>query len=241
MNRRSIFNKITTTAFSPTLIIDTPHHLSNEQLQLLHRGPTYVPPCQLHLSSSSESIFDITLTQSAPLRRQFSSLFSKIGTFQAKSISFEETILKIFHQLFSLPLTASIEKRALSEKQLVQSIRKYFKDNNLILRRTADQQNVFYLGDVSNFEAKAHDYLAGIDSFELVETIDKKTNGQVQKLDQIVHVINFELKIIQKDQHIKEELLNPLHTPRSQIEFPYLYFLPKINKVNVTNCFHLIF
>ena len=200
-----------------------------------------MPPCQLHLSSSSESIFDITLTQSVPLRRQFSSLFSKIGTFQAKSISFEEKIMKIFHQLFSLPLPASIEKRALSEKQLVQSIRTYLKDNNFILRRTADQQNVFYLGDVSDFEAKARDYLAGIDSFELVETIDKKTNGQVQKLDQIVRMINSELKTIQKEQHIKEELLQQLHIQRSQIEFPYLYFLPEINKVNVTHCFHFMF
>ena len=40
--------------FQPHMFIDATTHLFNrEQLKLLDRGPTYVPPCQMRMSSPS--------------------------------------------------------------------------------------------------------------------------------------------------------------------------------------------
>ena len=57
--------------------IDAKHLLSDKQRQLLERGPTYVPPCQLHLSASLSSVDDLIKKQYAPLQHQMASLFSR--------------------------------------------------------------------------------------------------------------------------------------------------------------------
>ncbi|CAF4805660.1 unnamed protein product, partial [Rotaria socialis] len=58
-----------------------------------------------------------------------------------------------------MPVPSKIEQRGLHKKHLVQSIRFAFDKQNLILRRTADNKNTFYLGNRKEFEAKANDYL----------------------------------------------------------------------------------
>ncbi|CAF1657168.1 unnamed protein product, partial [Didymodactylos carnosus] len=145
------------------MIIDTDHHhLTNEQLKFLNNGPTYVPPYQMHVSSSRllSTTFDIVLKQSRSLRRQFASLFSQFSMHLPRSMTFEQELINIFNDLFSSPLPSSMETRALAEKQLVRSIRNNLKMNNLIVRRTADQQNIFYLGNAVEFEKRIHEYWA---------------------------------------------------------------------------------
>ncbi|CAF4631296.1 unnamed protein product, partial [Rotaria socialis] len=63
--------------FSSSLIIDTSHQLIPEQLKLLSRGPTYVPPCQLSISSLNQSTDDIIKKQYASLKHQLNNVFSK--------------------------------------------------------------------------------------------------------------------------------------------------------------------
>ncbi|CAF4412371.1 unnamed protein product, partial [Adineta steineri] len=53
-------NKSTKNSCAPTLIQDAIHYLSRKELAFLHRGPTYVSPCQLH-DPSSPIIFDLAL------------------------------------------------------------------------------------------------------------------------------------------------------------------------------------
>ncbi|CAF4910353.1 unnamed protein product, partial [Rotaria magnacalcarata] len=63
--------------FSLSLIIDAIHRFSDKELQLLNRGPTYVPTGQISISSSGQSIDDIIKKKYAPLKHQLSYLFSK--------------------------------------------------------------------------------------------------------------------------------------------------------------------
>ena len=51
--------------------------LTDKQLQLLNRGPTYITLCQMYVSSSSRSIHDIMEKQFAPLKQQLTNLFTK--------------------------------------------------------------------------------------------------------------------------------------------------------------------
>ena len=48
-----------TDGFLFNIIISTKHSFNNQQLQLLCRGPSYVPPYQMYISSSYASINDV--------------------------------------------------------------------------------------------------------------------------------------------------------------------------------------
>ncbi|CAF4049665.1 unnamed protein product, partial [Rotaria magnacalcarata] len=64
--------------FSTSLIIDTTHHtLTKKEIQLLNRGPSYVPPYQLSISSSMTTNDEIIKRKYAPLKHQLATLFSK--------------------------------------------------------------------------------------------------------------------------------------------------------------------
>ncbi|CAF5163541.1 unnamed protein product, partial [Rotaria magnacalcarata] len=52
-------DKMKRIGFSSSIIIDAIHQLSDKELQLLNRGPSYVPPGQISISSSGQSVDDI--------------------------------------------------------------------------------------------------------------------------------------------------------------------------------------
>ena len=126
------------------MIQHTTHHLSQEQVAFLNRGPTYVLPGQLHRWSTLSSN-DLLLKQMAPLQRQLTRIFGKYPVDLSRRMHFEREIQQQFHQSFSKPLPTSIEQRSNDEKQLIQSIQHDLNQKDLILRRTADDNNVFYL------------------------------------------------------------------------------------------------
>ena len=66
-----------TDGFLSNIIISTKHSFNNQQLQLLCRGPSYVPLCQMYVSSSCESMNDLIKKQYTPLKNQLTNLFSK--------------------------------------------------------------------------------------------------------------------------------------------------------------------
>jgi hypothetical protein len=136
VSRRSDSKRKKIIGFSPTTIIDTDHHLSSSQLVLLHRGPTYVPPCQMQIASSLPSN-DILSKKFVSLRRHLAFLFSHYRLNIAVRLDCEPTIKNLFKEYFSTssPLPLPIHQRALYEKKLVQSIRHQFKTDKLILRR----------------------------------------------------------------------------------------------------------
>jgi hypothetical protein len=222
-----------TTRFSSRMIIDATHQLTDKQIQLLNRGPTYVPPCQMHISSSCQSIDDIVKKQYAPLKHQLACIFSKYRVNIALSMEIEEQINVQFNDLFSIPIPSSIRKRALYEMELVRSIQHSLKNSNLILRRTADNQNTFYLGNVHDFEAKADDYLAKTDTYKLLITIYDESNEQPMhdEFKEMIESINFALETLEKRNAVDKDLFDRLHVNASKVELPYLYFLPDISKV----------
>ncbi|CAF1155126.1 unnamed protein product [Rotaria sordida] len=129
-------------SYSPTMIIQTSsHQLIDEQIKLLNRDPTYVPPCQIYVSSSFISMNDVTQKQYKLLQHHLSILFAKHNTNTSEGMFINKDIKDTFINYFSLPLPLSLYQRVLHEKQLVESIREHLQMNNLILRRTADETN----------------------------------------------------------------------------------------------------
>ena len=55
-----------TDGFLSNIIISVKHSFNNQQLQFLCRGPSYVPPCQMYISSSYVSVNDVIKRQYAP-------------------------------------------------------------------------------------------------------------------------------------------------------------------------------
>ncbi|CAF4547497.1 unnamed protein product, partial [Rotaria magnacalcarata] len=151
-------DKMKRIGFSLSLIIDAIHRFSDKELQLLNRGPTYVPTGQISISSSGQSIDDIIKKKYAPLKHQLSYLFSKYHINIALSMEIQQKISDQFTELFSVPIPSNLHQRALYEDRLILSIRYSLNENNLILRRTADNMNTFYLGNLQEFETKAYDY-----------------------------------------------------------------------------------
>ena len=125
---------------------------------------------------------------------------------------FEEEINKIFEHLFSTPLSNSIQQRALEERKLVQSIRQHLKMKNLILKRTADHKNIFYLGDAKDFQDKIHQFLlTTTDLFELFITIDENHQNHINEiLDEIVSNINIPLKNMFHEKKIKTRTIQTI-------------------------------
>ncbi len=144
--------------------------------------------------------------------------------------------------LFSLVLPSSLHQRVLYEKQLVQSIRENLKANNLILRRLANQRNVFYLGNMQDFNEKANEYMTKTDVLELCEIIDE-TNLQKthEYLNQVIKSINSELETIFQNKKIYKDLLEKLYIDTAKVQLSYLYFLPDVSKVGYFLCAFQLF
>jgi hypothetical protein len=146
----------------------------------------------------------------------------------------ETDIHQNFVNLFSISIPAHICKRATYEKNIIQSIRCSLNKNNLILRRTADNQNTFYLGNKQDFEAKANDYLSQSDAYEVLTTIDDEKNNEQKiqaDLKKRIESMNFALGILKRTNALDKDLVASLLTDTTKIKLPYLYFLPDVSKV----------
>ncbi|CAF2034186.1 unnamed protein product, partial [Rotaria magnacalcarata] len=213
--------------FSSSLLIDTSHRLIPEQLKLLNRGPTYVPPCQLSISSLNQSIDDIIKKQYASLKHQLNNVFSKYHVNIALSMDIQQKISDTFTNLFSMPVPSKIQQRGLHEKHLVQSIRFAFNKQNLILRRTADNKNTFYLGNRKEFEAKANDYLMKSHDY-IVFSSKYKCN----ELKEMIESMNELLMRLKTNKSISDNVYHRLLIDASKVKLPYLYFLPDVSIEN---------
>ena len=225
-----------TLSFPPTMIIDpsVQHHFTNEQLKLLNRGPTYVPSCQMYVSLPSISMNDIIQKQFKLLQHhlniQYSANLHDINSAQSMLITKE--IKDIYRLLFSISLPSSLQQRALHEKQLVESIREHLKVNHFILRRTADQKNVFYLGNRKEFEEKASEYMMKTHLFHFCEDASEINLSQAHAyLKKNVKDMNNELEKIFHNKKLHKDTLNELYIHMDKIKLPYLYFLPDVSKV----------
>lgn len=241
-------------SYSPSLIMDAAaaavHSFTAEQIQLLNRGPTYRAPCQINASSSSSSQLKEQLQQHyRSFQHDLNLVLNKFQVNPARSMFIHKEIKETYMTLFSLPLLASssspstataaaaLHRRALYEKQVINSIRKQIQARNLILRRTADQNNVFYLGNRAIFEEKAHQWMSNTTNavFEECHTIDDTQLQATQDyLMKVNKDINAEFDILFPNRKTHRDVLNKIWIETTtnvitKIQLPYLYFLPHVS------------
>ena len=213
--------------------IDAKHLLSEKQRQLLQRGPTYVPPCQLHLSASLSSVDDLIKKQYAPLQHQMALLFSRYNIGIAQQENMKGQIKEEFKTVFSQPVPDAVLGRASREKQCVQSIQTTMKKNDWILRRTADHQDSFYLGERKYFEEKCNAYMSQTDAYQLLFTVDEQSRSHVrQKLLRKIRGLNAELETLHKQKRLMTGAYETLRVNVDKVSLPYLYFLPELSTAN---------
>ncbi|CAF1097789.1 unnamed protein product [Adineta ricciae] len=230
LSRRSDIDK-SNIGCSPSLYQDTiNHHLTMEQINYLNRGPTYVSPCQQHLSIHQINPIDRVLRkQIAPLHRQLTRFFTKYPIDISRRLNFEKQIEKLFEKSFSSFIPLNIEQYAKYEQQLVQSIKYQLEKDHLLLRRTADNNNTYYLGDLKEFNCQTNAYMTNAMYFKMLGFIDEK-NSEEHYITQIIHSINSSLEELhQKGSIRKQHLPRMLAVPRINTSIPHLYFLPQIN------------
>lgn len=214
------------------MIQNASHHLPSELVRFLNRGPTYVLPCQMHLLSTPSTSLDQILTkQIMSLRQQLAKLFIKYPVDLTRRRIFLRDMEKQFVQSFSRPIPAVIEQRVFYEKQLLQSIESQLKSDQLILRRTADENNTYYLGDRDGFERMAQDHLENSHCYEMIGTIDE-LHSERHHLTVITQSIDLAIETLARKKLIPTDHLKKLQIGgRTNITLPYLYFLPKIHQV----------
>ena len=230
--------------FAPTIIIDTTatlhHQFNDQQIKLLNRGPCYLPPCQMYVSSSFVSINDMLQKQYKFLQHHLNIIFSKFQINTAQSMFINKEIKDAFMGVFSKPLSSLIYQRALYKKQLVESIQRHLNCRNLILRRLANQTNVFYLGNRDDFHTKADEFMNKTDIFEWCQSIDEDNlRTTIEYLKTTINSLNSRIETIFQNQKISKDLVAKLYTDINNFQLPYLYFLPDIISSKVRYTFRL--
>ncbi|CAF1602325.1 unnamed protein product [Rotaria magnacalcarata] len=219
--------------FSPSMIICTSRHaFTDEQLKLLNRGPTYVPPYQTYISSTDQSTIEMIKKNFKLLQHHLTILLTKSNVNMAQAMLIIKQIKDVYTLTFSRSLSSVMYQRAIYERNLVDTIRAHLKSNGLILRRTADQRNVFYLGNRNDFEDKTNEYMKKTDIFEICDDINNE-NLQVTRhyLVKKIKAFNDELNIIFHDKKYKD-FIEKLSIDTDKVELPYLYFLPDVSQKN---------
>ncbi|CAF3104674.1 unnamed protein product [Rotaria sp. Silwood2] len=219
---------------SSSLIIATTHQFNDKQLQLLSRGPSYVPPCLIYILFSNESMDDIVKKQFAPLKHQLMNLFEKHNINLPLIMEMQDKNYKAFNDIFSKPIPFNLYERAIYEKNLIQSIQYSLKKNNLILRRTADNMNTFYVGNIQDFETKADKYLTKSDDYKVLININDENNEKPLDgaLKEMIDSMNSLLEKLKTHKAINDDLFKRLVVDPAKIKLPYLYFLPNVSKEN---------
>ncbi|CAF1336936.1 unnamed protein product, partial [Rotaria sordida] len=210
------------------MIQNTIHNLTLEQIKFLNRGPTYVPPCQLHiLSKSSFTLAQLVTKEMVPLRRHLNKLFGKYTVDLSRKMNFEEEIQLAFNESFLGPLPTVLEHRAFYEKQIIQSIRHHLNKDRLILRRTADDKNTYYLGQLDELQQKSNEYIENSNSYEFIGIINE-INTEEKYLKEVIQSIDtgleklYQRKLINKDYQMKFSI-----SKKTNVKLPYVYFLPR--------------
>ena len=233
------------------MIQHTAHHFSFEQIQLLNRGPTYVVPAQMRLFNTQQVLDSILIEQFVPLRKQLLSIFTRFSLDLARQQTFRRSLEQQFLQSFSSTVPNHIEQRAKYEQKLLQSIQSKLTYDDLILRRTADDFNTFYLDNYNNFNRLCQNQLESSTYFELVTSLDvNNPNAEQQYLTELIVSMDTFLQGLQKKKELHMEYLTKLQlAKKTNLQLPYLYFLPVTHQVVYshlssrfpTNSFHFYF
>lgn len=168
----------------------------------------------------------IISTQIKPLQRQLNVFFNEYTISINAKAGFLTDFKRLFNELFSVRLPVSVEQRAHSERQLVLSIRQKLKRDQLVLRRTTDQMNIFYLTNAHDFKRQSSDCFNRITSYERIANIADSNSLQAQ-LNEICKSIDTVLLQLRRQGRIQENQLMKMSVKRANIALPHLYFLPE--------------
>ncbi|CAF1502221.1 unnamed protein product, partial [Rotaria sp. Silwood1] len=190
---------------------------------------TYVPPCLMYILFADQSINDIVKKQFAPLKHQLMILFQNYKINLPLRMEIQDKLFNKFENLFSHPIPAQLFQRAVYEKHLIQSIRYTLQKNNLILRRTADNMNTFYIGNRSEFEAKADQYLIRSENYDVLIDINNQNNEKPlhTALKNMMKSMNSLLEKLKAHNAIKDELYEQLVADPTKTKLLYLYFFTR--------------
>ncbi|CAF2819302.1 unnamed protein product [Rotaria sp. Silwood2] len=231
MNNDEISEYVKIMGPSSSIIIHATHKLNQKQLQLLSRGPSYVSPCLMYTSLSNESMDEIVKKQFVPLKHQINNLFLKNKINLNLQMEIQKKIYDLFKNLFSKSIPSNLYQRAIYETNLIQSIQTSLKKNNLILRRTADNMNIFYLGNLQEFETKADQYLARSEDYDIVFNVNDVNNEKPLNvaLNEMIESMNSLLQQLKIHRAISQDLYERFIADPNKVKLPYLYFLPAIS------------
>ena len=211
--------------------------MTDKQLQLLCRGPTYVPLYHMYISPSYQSMDDMIKRQYSALKHQLTNLFAKYKIHIALSLEIHKKHYDQFKDLFPISISSDLRERALYEKILIQSICYSLKKNNLILRRTADHMNTFYIGNCDEFQMKGERYLENSNAYKVLickndEISHEEQQQQIKtQLKEMIESMNLLLEELRKYKSLDNKTIDRLRLDLSKVQLPYAYFLPDISKV----------
>ncbi|CAF4958577.1 unnamed protein product [Rotaria sp. Silwood1] len=216
---------------SASILINATHTFNDQQLQLLSRGPSYVPPCLMYTSLSNESMDDIVKKQYAPLKHQINNLLLKYKINLNLQMEIQKKVYDLFKNLFTKSIPSNLYQRAMYEKNLIQSIQTSLKKNNLILRRTADNMNIFYLGNLQDFESKADKYLTTSEDYDILFNMNDVNNEKPFNVafKEMIESMNSLLEKLKTHKAISSDLYERFIADPNKVKLPYLYFLPNLS------------
>ena len=209
------------------------HHLSSEQLRFLQRGPAYVSPGQLHRAPTG-SLDQLVSKQMAPLRRQLTKLFTVFPVDISRQMNFDRSIHEHMLQAFANPLPSFVHKRACQEKQLLQSLHTRLLADQLLLQRTADDYNTYWLGSRHDLKRLADAHARDGRRYELLEALPVGgARSEQQQLAEIVKSIDFALTTLHANKLLTDKQLDRLRpSTKCTFELPHMFFLPELDQVS---------
>lgn len=211
--------------FQSNLYVDIdPSMLTNEQWNLLNRGPTYVPSGQLDLIYSN--VDDRTLHKVKSLRRQLIYLFNRYPKHRTKSMVFEDEIIKLFYDAFAHESTSStmnIEQVAKREHRLVRTMKTKLKYRSWLLKRMSNEENSFYLGHVDEYQRMVDQYFKQ-QRLQVVEQID----DEQQLLERMINEYNQFYEQLLHEHKINVDIYQQLKIDKKTMTYrlPYMQFRP---------------
>ena len=126
-----------------------------------------------------------------------------------------------FKHLFSISIPSNLRERVLYEKKSIQSIRSSLQKNNLLLRRTADNRNTFYIGDRHEFQMKGEHYLDRSFVYEiLIAKHDQLSHEQQQQerntqMKEMIESMNLLLEELKRHKSLDDKTINQLRLDAS--------------------------
>lgn len=141
----------------------------------------------------------------------------KIPVFQ----DFSNQLLNCFYHSYNACVPYKDHILAQEQAQIIASIRKTIKRNNLIIR-LADKSHNFYIGSLIEYEKKAEKFFSDTNAFmELTHNpFDEILNKVIQLLNHLYskkYILKWQYQIMMPD--------------RTKCELAHLYFNPKTHKV----------